>query len=229
MTASLTSRSLRSEIRRVEDLEPSEVLLMVELFRRHFHCAEAFEEDLAGKRWAVLLWEGRELVGFSSLGVSRCGLGSVYYSGDTLVLERARGNFGLAQAWAGHVFQQAALARGQEHWWFLICSGYRTYRYLPTFFQDFYPRHDRVTPEPIQGWLRSLAMRLYSGEYREGVIRLERPTALRAGKVPEGRLKDPHVNYFLRSNPGYAGGDELACLTRIHPDNLTRAGRRMLT
>ena len=37
----------------------------------------------------------------------------------------------------------------------------------------------------------------------------------------------PIFSFFAQRNPGHAAGDELVCLTEIHPDNLTRAGRRV--
>ncbi len=46
--------------------------------------------------------------------------------------------------------------------------------------------------------------------------------------VTEQRLGDPHVEFFVRANPGHADGDELVCLTELTPTNLTPAGRRMV-
>jgi hypothetical protein len=46
-------------------------------------------------------------------------------------------------------------------------------------------------------------------------------------RVDAARLQDPHVAFFVQRNPRHAEGDELACLTRVHPDNFTAAGQRM--
>jgi hypothetical protein len=35
------------------------------------------------------------------------------------------------------------------------------------------------------------------------------------------------VSFFLRSNPGYARGDELVCLTELAPGNLRPLARRV--
>jgi hypothetical protein len=43
-------------------------------------------------------------------------------------------------------------------------------------------------------------------------------------EIEEQRLDDPHVAYFAAANPGHRQGDELACLTRLDPANLTPAG-----
>jgi len=62
------------------------------------------------------------------------------------------------------------------------------------------------------------------------VVRLAQPQRLRGrlAQVPAGREDDPHVRYFLARNPGHADGDELVCLTALHDENLTAAGRRMV-
>jgi hypothetical protein len=36
------------------------------------------------------------------------------------------------------------------------------------------------------------------------------------------------VEFFQKLNPGHAQGDELVCLARFHPDNLTPYIRRQL-
>ena len=51
---------------------------------------------------------------------------------------------------------------------------------------------------------------------------------LKQAGVKSNRLKNAHVAFFKSINPGHTQGDELVCLTEIDPDNLTRAGRRMV-
>jgi hypothetical protein len=64
-----------------------------------------------------------------------------------------------------------------------------------------------------------------------GLVRFARPQRLRAdlAKLAPSRTADPHVNFFLRHNPGHANGDELVCLTELVDANLTPAGRRMVS
>lgn len=226
----LTSKSLRSEARPVATLENGQRQAMWELFEGHFRDCnrEVFQRDLDQKEVALLLWRGHELVGFSSLGTLELEDSRVYFSGDTLVGDSARSQAGLCRLWAEQVFRLAARSPAKRHFWYLICSGYRTYRFLPLFFQSFYPRFDRPTP-PIEGELLQRAGRaLYGDQFQQGLIRLQHPTPLRDSTVPRGRLNDPHVRFFLEANPGHTRGDELACLTEVVTSNLTRAGRRML-
>jgi hypothetical protein len=61
-------------------------------------------------------------------------------------------------------------------------------------------------------------------------VRFPEPTPLRSGlaELKPARLRDPHVAFFVRANPGHARGDELACLSEIEYHNLTPAGGRMV-
>jgi hypothetical protein len=127
--------------------------------------------------------------------------------------------------------QQIASARGGDVYWLLLTSGYRTYRFLPVFFRTFYPRYDEQTPAEAQSLLDAVAGERFGSRYDSttGLVRFERPHALADDLVvvPAGRTADAHVSFFLARNPGFVAGDELVCLTRIHADNLTPAGRRM--
>jgi hypothetical protein len=46
--------------------------------------------------------------------------------------------------------------------------------------------------------------------------------------IPQSRLKDPYVADFLRRNPDYAQGVELACLAPVRQDNLNAYARRVI-
>jgi hypothetical protein len=47
-------------------------------------------------------------------------------------------------------------------------------------------------------------------------------------RVPAGRLRDPHVAFFVTRNPGWRRGNELVCLCDVSRANLNRAGRRVI-
>ncbi|MBC14562.1 MAG: hypothetical protein CMM85_16535 [Rhodothermaceae bacterium] len=196
---------------------------------------EAFGADLDEKDAAVLLYDptGR-LAGFSTLLRIETTHGgrpvTAFFSGDTVVRTDARGAALLPRLWSQHVFAEAARQPERDTVWFLLSSGFRTYRFLPTFFARFTPSHDDRSPASDRALLAALARARYADRYDAdaGVVRLAHPTPLRDDPTLSRRLSDPHVAFFAHSNPGWTQGDELACLTRIHPDNLTEAGRRMV-
>lgn len=125
-----------------------------------------------------------------------------------------------------------ALRADRSCYWLLLTSGFRTYRFLPVFWREFFPRHDAPTPPGQQRMLDALAA-FQCGQFYDpttGIVRFARPQRLRAGlaELPEGREKDADIAFFLARNPGHACGDELACITEITAENLTRAGWRMV-
>jgi len=117
-------------------------------------------------------------------------------------------------------------------YWFLITKGYRTYRYLPVFFRDFFPHYERETPAELQVLLDGFARQKLGRAYDagSGLVRFPETHGQLAedlAGVPPHRAKDPHVHFFLRRNPQYAKGVELACITEISHENIQPFARPM--
>jgi hypothetical protein len=211
---------------------------MYSLLDRHFGgvTREQFARDLAEKNLALLLRRGQTLVGFTTqLAYSVHFEGepiNVIYSGDTIVAPEAWGSTALPRAWVAGVDALRATMPPGKCYWLLLTSGFRTYRFLPVFWQEFYPRFDRPTPPELLRLLDRLAREKFGSQFdpSTGVVRFENPQRLREGldNVPAGRESNPHVEFFLTHNPGHAVGDELVCLTELSRENLTAAGRRMM-
>ena len=211
---------------------------MFALLAAHFEgvTREQFERDLAAKNWVVEIRRDGRLLGFSTLLVREAqheGRAiTAIYSGDTIVAPEAWGSPALARAWIAAVNELLTPLPDRPCYWLLLTSGFRTYRFLPVFWREFYPRHDAPTPAPMRRLLRELAGAQYGSNFdaTDGVVRFPQPQRLRGslGVVPPGRAADEHVAFFLARNPGHARGDELVCLTEISDANLTRAGRRMI-
>jgi hypothetical protein len=212
---------------------------MFHLLTEHFIgvTPEVFARDLAEKNLALLLRRGGTLVGFSTMAAYTAAFdattANVIYSGDTIVTPEAWGTTALPRAWVtGVEMLRAALPSGRC-FWLLLTSGFRTYRFLPVFWRDFFPRFDTATPPQTQRLLEQLAKDRFGAQFDccQGIVRFTHPQRLQGGlnEVPVGRAHDPHVAFFLARNPGYANGDELVCLTELCSENLTAAGRRMMT
>lgn len=225
-------------------LTPAERERMYVLLAAYFlrTSREHFESDLAEKESVILLRDLKEgqIQGFSTLmRISMAIEGReivAFFSGDTIVAQEFWGETILSRLWSQTVFAEADRIRSESPdtlvFWYLICSGYKTWRFLPVFFKEFYPHPDRQTPPEINRILDALGERKFPGEYypEEGVVRFRSATPLRQGvaDVTEERLRDPLISFFQRINAGHINGDELACLTEISRGNLTRAGERML-
>jgi hypothetical protein len=210
---------------------------MFALLAQHFDgvSRDQFESDLAEKNWIIEIRREGELVGFSTLLVCEqyCDRPlTVIYSGDTIVAPEAWGSPSLARTWIAAVNHLRGARPARPCYWLLLTSGFRTYRFLPVFWREFYPRCDAPVPHHMQRLLDHLAQVRYGASYDagEGLVRFPHPQRLRGtlGLTPKGRAGDQHVAYFLARNPEHAHGVELACITEICDRNLTAAGRRMV-
>ncbi len=235
---------LTGQVRKVTELLPGEREQMYALLEAYFVnvTRERFDQDLSEKEWSFLLADAStgQLQGFSTLMRLQIEVARrpvvAFFSGDTIIDRAYWGETLLSRLWALHVFGLAGRIRRAQPdtavYWFLISSGYRTYRFLSTFFREFYPAYDRYPPPAIHETLDALALLKFGPAYEpeRGVVRLPGATPLRGGvaDINERQLRDPHVAFFVAANPGHADGDELACLAEIIPANLTPAGRRML-
>jgi hypothetical protein len=240
-----SERRLEGEVRRVDSLSAGERDEMYDLLSRYFAntTRRRFDADLAEKEWAVLLVDASpgpassgRVQGFSTMmrletvvdGEHVVGL----FSGDTIVEREFWGESLLPRLWSRHAFAVAATVEGARVYWFLICSGYKTYRFLPVFFRGFYPTFERPTPPETRRLIDAFGRLKFSSEYdaARGVVRLADAAPLQPGvaDITGQRLGDPHVAFFARANPGHARGDELACLVELVPENLSPAGRRMV-
>jgi hypothetical protein len=234
MTPSLISQTLART-----DLTTDVIAEMFALFRENFEQTtfEIFTRDLNGKDWVILIRDSERnaVQGFSTLALHETEFEgrriSVVYSGDTIVRREYWGTPQLPSSWIKTVLEKSA-GMAQPLYWLLISSGYKTYRFLTVFYKEFFPCHHKPTPPEIQSLMEHLAARRYGDDYLKdlGVVRFKNgATPLREGvaAITDERLRDPHVAFYIERNPGHANGDELVCLTRVHPDNFTPAGRRM--
>lgn len=232
-------KSLTGQVRPVADLHPAECDRMYTLLTSYFAntTPAQFARDLAEKEWVIVLHDEAtgQIQGFSTLMRLRAVVDAqpivAFFSGDTIIDRSYWSELELPRLWARHVFGLAAEIHDARVYWFLISSGYKTYRFLPVFFREFYPTCGRPTPPAVQRVLDTLGRLKFGGAYdpSRGVVRLAQPAPLRPGvaEIHERRLRDPHVAFFVAANPGHIYGDELACLTELTPANLTAAGRRM--
>lgn len=193
---------------------------------------ERFRRDLADKDEVVLLTEPDGAIrGYTTLSISQGAAGepSVLFSGDTGVERCAWGHSALQVGWLSAAMRWHERLGPLE--WLLLAGGPRTYRYLPLFFAEHWPRHDRPTPEPVARRMASLAAARYGDAYRSiapgiGIIELGEPPL--RGDLDLPRPSDPVDRFFREINPGFVSGDELVCLTCVDRANLTPAGMRIL-
>ena len=214
---------------------------MFALMERHYENVSRprFDADLDEKDWVILLCDRDtgEIGGFSTqmlLDAEADGLPiRALFSGDTIVERERWGDSALAHIWGRLALSLIDRQADGKLYWFLISKGYKTYRFLPLFFHEFYPRYDMPTPAWARSVIDALANRKFPGCYDAGagVIRASAgKDRLRAGvaELTAERLRDPHVRFFAERNPGHAAGDELCCVAPLTRANFTAAAYRVI-
>lgn len=232
-------QQLTGHIKPIAALTPGEHEQMYRLMCSYYEYVTwaQFQRDLDEKEWVALLTdpEAGHILGFSTamrlhLTVDEQPI-VAFFSGDTIVHHTCWGETVLPRLMCRYVFALIATLTIPAYW-FLISSGYKTYRFLPVFFREFYPTYQHPTPPAMQRILDTVARHKFPTEYdpNSGIVQLKHPTPLRPGivAITPHRLNDPHVAFFLAANPGYTAGDELACIAPLHRENLTGVGRRIL-
>ena len=220
-----------------EALSADDVSEMYALFSNFFEgvSERRFRADLDEKQWIIRFTQGSALCGFSSLRFSRHihreKQIAVLSSGDTIMAPEGRSTTVLARTWIDAVNQLRSFYGEPDLVWLLLVSGFRTYRLLPLFWQEFYPCYGRSTPASVQEDMHSVASALFGAQYSpaDGVVRFQEPQMLKPehNGIPAARRDDPHVNFFVSRNPLHCQGDELVCWARLCHENLTEAGARM--
>ena len=229
---------MNGQILRRSDLNDVTMAPMYRLFCSQFDnvSMEQFVLDLDEKNWVLLLHNNAgELTGFSSMMVYEASFDNqnitLVYSGDTVVDRSTSGDSALSYYWMGAIDWLRRRYKKDRFYWFLLVSGYRTYRFLPVYSRLFYPRFDEPTPNDIQALMHSMACKRFNSQYdaNTGIVRLNAPSVLKGeySGIPEHRLSDPHIAYFAERNPGHERGDELVCFCELSEAKLTRLGQRM--
>jgi len=230
---------LQSEIKSLKRLTREEKENLLALHSRYFQNVrrENFFRDLNAKDHVILLRDGTQIVGFSTLQILRLSVAQIprifLFSGDTIVDRRHWLDSHLAGCFGHYMLHLINRNPATPLYWFLISKGFRTYRFLPVYFKVFYPACDRTAPPEYPQLLDAIAAFKFPNAYNPdtGIISFQGSgDSLRPGEceIPEGRLNNPHVRFFLDRNPDFDHGDELACLADITCENLNQYAWRVI-
>jgi hypothetical protein len=223
----------RAEILSQPLLSPEQRERMFRLLLAHYGnvSRDRFDADLSEKNWVILLTleDTGEIVGFSTQMLypheGPDGRVIVLFSGDTVVEKEHWGGLELPMAFGRMMLAIEARYSEERLYWFLICKGYKTYRYLPVYLREFYPSCEAEPPPERLALMHSLAAERYGDAYDPdaGIVSFggsHQYVKPGIADVTEELLKDPHVRFFVDANPGHGRGDELVCLAPLHEHNL---------
>lgn len=230
-----------ARVLRVEELSAQQCDSMFALMERHYDrmSRDAFDHDLSQKQWVLHVYDkdNQTLSGFSTLMLLDARVAGrpikALFTGDTIVNREQWGQRGLLyiSGWFSRALIDAY--PNVELYWFLISKGYKTYRFLPMFFKDYYPCCDQPDSGALREVVDALSYAKFPNSYdpqRGVIVATPHSYRLRAGiaDVSEERLRDPHIEYFVQRNPGHADGNELCCVAPLTPDNFTRLAHRAM-
>jgi hypothetical protein len=140
---------LKGKILPVGSLSAPQTKTMFHLMRGYYDniTEDNFHSDLMKKADVVLLCDENDVIcGFTTLAVFHRGEGTqLLFSGDTIVDKKYWGNHDLTHVWVNNAMSRAETFKGKTYW-LLLTKGYKTYKFLHTFFNTFYPRVDTEPP-----------------------------------------------------------------------------------
>ncbi|MBF0523265.1 MAG: hypothetical protein HQL24_09455 [Candidatus Omnitrophica bacterium] len=194
---------------------------------------DRMKQDLSNKQYLLsLLDDAGELRGFTTIQIFdshfRGKTVKIIYSGDTVIGQEFRGELELMRAWWQFVDMIQRKHQDKDLYWMLISKGWRTYKFLPLFFKEFYPNKSCETPKEFQEFIDRLGSFKFPKEHKRGLVIPKQPDFLRIGRsdVPEYRKDDADILFFLGKNPDFYKGTELVCVAKLHSSNLTKGGVR---
>lgn len=223
---------LKSTVVSVKELTAPQIDIMYSIMETYYAntTCESFIAALKEKQDAVLLLdENAKICGFTTLAIFHFDENTqLLYSGDTIVEQEFWGRHNLSFAWIENALKHAEGFSGTTYW-FLLSKGYKTYKYLHTFFNKYYPCVDTKTSPKIQRIMDTFAQQQYGDKYVNGVWKAGNDYLKgEYDSTSDAANRDKNTAFFLKNNPGYASGDELICLCEINISNLNKFGRRVL-
>lgn len=223
------------EISSLQKQEIDTMFLLMDQFYEHmvFSC---FMDDLNNKDTCILLFDETGVIrGFSTQKIMSLNVGNQQvhgvFSGDTIIHKEYWGSSELFKIFARNFIEYGK--RYDVFYWFLISKGYKTYRMLPVFFNEFYPNYQKDVPAWEKSIMDTYGKLCYPSEYdqQSGVIcygKIKDKLKDGVADVGERQLKDKHVAYFIKVNPGYGQGNDLVCLAPLSENNLKPGIRKLL-
>lgn len=225
---------LRGNIIPAKEINSQQKSEMFGLLSEYFYgyTPDNFERDLENKNDVILLRKDDGTIrGFSTIQILESSIDDkiirALFSGDTIIDKDYWGANELFQVWIPYVIKKKDESPQTPFYWFLLSSGYRTYKYLPTFFNKFYPSAENDDDKTLKQILDRLCLEKFKADYdpKRGIVRFSHSKERlkpELSEVVENQKRNKDVAFYLEKNPGHSKGDELACLTEISRENFKR-------
>jgi len=225
---------LYGNVLKISDLDGASIEAMFNIFSRYFTeiSKEKFLNDLYEKDCALVLLDSKKAIqGFTTIKFIEIEIAGkrirAIFSGNTILEKEYWGKSDIARSWMEYMLAEKEKDPEIPLYWFLICSGYKTYKMLANYANNFYPRWDCETPANIKEIIDHLAQKRFGSDYDpvSGIIKFSNTGERLRGEysvIAPILLIDPHIEFFARLNPGHNLGHELACLAEVKLENLNQ-------
>jgi hypothetical protein len=217
----------------IVEVKPADILSMYDLMGRHYNNVfkEKFIRDFNVKDGVIALYDEHLMIkGFSTYRVHETEYQKerikIIFSGDTVIDVSCWGKSALFEGFI-ELMVKTYLATELPLYWLLITKGFRTYQIPVLYFKEFYPCFNRLTPAREANIIHKICREFFGNDWHENeqVIKCNPPAdylKTEFAKVDEHKFRNQHVQFFLDKNPGYIIGNEMPCLTLIHPTNFSK-------
>lgn len=198
---------------------------LFDLFNRYYEAVsfEQFKKDFLEKTHLFLLTDAEKVIGFSTIKRHKFKSypkATFMFSGDTVVDQAYWGSKGLQKAFFYFIVQSKLQTPTEPLYWCLISKGHKTYLMMKRNFKESYPDFKRKTPAKFlqiqNDYYQSRYGEFYFGD--RGLIIFPESKGQVLGDIAypdEKAKKNPHVKHFLKLNPNFFKGEELACMAEI--------------
>ena len=186
-----------------------------------------FLGDLSKKDYVIILKSEDKICGFSTFAVFDHEVNGqkvrVAFSGDTVIVKAKRNSRVLPVSF-GVLMNRIEQESSVPLYWMLISKGFRTYRFLPVYFKEFYPVFNQTTPKFEQSLIDSFGATFFGSRFnREAGIIASNGQYIKSREEDLeiiNKRKDAHIQFFNEKNPQWQIGDELVCILKYERKNL---------
>ena len=224
---------------KVCDLSNTNIEQMYYLMQENYDFVELgrFKSDLYKKDLVGILIDSDNFIqGFTTFSLNPCEYENsdfnILFSGDTVISSSYTGSQELAKGWCKTAGYFLAKNPHKKLFWYLMSKGYRTYLYLPFFFNNYYPSISKEYSSEYYRIANRVSSYLFGNNWhpQEGVIKFDSSLGqIKKVHVEKSFSKsNRHVKFFISKNPGFINGEELVCVTEISVDNLKRYAKDLV-
>lgn len=209
---------------------------MYALFAQYYRNTDfaTFYDDLAEKDHVFMFRDKltRQLLGFSTIykkceKVPKLGKVTYIFSGDTVMDRKIWGSRILQVSFFFYILKSKFKSPLRPVYWMLMSKGFKTYMMMRRNFQTSYPSRAEKMPRRVALIRDYFYRRKFGAAYRphDGlIIYPEQKDAVKDGYAcPDANdLDNLDIQFFLKLNPEYPRGHELACIAEVRFQDFPR-------